>query len=167
MALRVSGVGVGGQLRSVQVLPAWGEHGDQRLLPGRGVHDAAVPGSLSVDEGSPAVPQPGGVGEAQVSVNYPQCTTAQDRAITWGGFRFANVNRTFLKYTYTHTHTRVHIYCLYIRLCVFKYTVCVHVWSIISLLWWCSCFQKLFISLTNGAKSSLPMPNVFFSHKHP
>lgn len=84
-SLRVSGVGVGGQLRSVQVLPAWGEHGDQRLLPGRGVHDAAVPGSLPVDEGSPAVPQPGGVGEAQVSVNYPQCTTAQDRAITWGG----------------------------------------------------------------------------------
>lgn len=84
-ALRVSGVGVGGQLRSVQVLPARGEHGDQRLLPGRGVHDAAVPGPLPVDEGSPAVPQPGGVGEAQVSVNYPQCTTAQDRAITRGG----------------------------------------------------------------------------------
>lgn len=68
--LCVPAVRVGGQLRPVQVLSARGEHRDQRLLPGRRLHDAAVPGSLSVDEGSPAVPQPGAAGEAQVHVNW-------------------------------------------------------------------------------------------------
>lgn len=79
---RVPGVGVGGRLRPVQVLPAGGEHGDQRVLPGRHLHDAAVPGSLPVDEGPPAVPQPGRVGEAQVPVNYPESPAARDRAMT-------------------------------------------------------------------------------------
>lgn len=78
----VPGVRVGGRLCPVQVLPAGGEHGDQRVLPGRRLHDAAVPGSLPVDEGPPAVPQPGLVGEAQVPVNYPECTAARDRAMT-------------------------------------------------------------------------------------
>lgn len=64
------GVGVTRQLRSVQVFPAGGEHGDQRLLLGRCLHAAAVPGSLSVDERPAAVPQPLPAGEAQVSVNY-------------------------------------------------------------------------------------------------
>lgn len=82
MCLCVPAVRVGGQLRPVQVLSARGEHRDQRLLPGRRLHDAALPGSLSVDEGSPAVPQPGAVGEAQVHVNW---RPLQDRAMMTGG----------------------------------------------------------------------------------
>lgn len=65
-----SGVGVTWQLRSVQVFPAGGEHGDRRLLLGRRLPAAALSGSLSVDERPAAVPQPLPAGEAQVSVNH-------------------------------------------------------------------------------------------------
>lgn len=66
----LSGVGVTRQLRSVQVFPAGGEHGDRRLLLGRRLPAAALPGSLSVDERPSAVPQPLPAGEAQVPVNH-------------------------------------------------------------------------------------------------
>lgn len=63
------GLSVPRQLRSVQVFPAGGEHSDRCLLPVRRLPAAALPGSLSVDEGPAAVPQPLSAGEAQVSVN--------------------------------------------------------------------------------------------------
>lgn len=46
------------------MFPARGEHSDQRLLLGRRLHDAAVSGSLSVDERPHAVPEPLPAGEA-------------------------------------------------------------------------------------------------------
>lgn len=52
------------------MLPAGGEHGDRRVLLGRRLPAAAVPGPLPVDEGPAAVPQPLPAGEAQVPVNY-------------------------------------------------------------------------------------------------
>lgn len=58
------GLSVTWQLRSVQVFPAGGEHGDRRLLLGRRLPAAALPGSLSLDEGPAAVPQPLPAGEA-------------------------------------------------------------------------------------------------------
>lgn len=66
----VSGVGVARQLCSVQVFPARGEHGDQRVLLGRYLPAAAAPGSLPVGEGPAAVPQPLPAGEAQVTLTY-------------------------------------------------------------------------------------------------
>ncbi|XP_028988255.1 metallophosphoesterase 1 isoform X1 [Betta splendens] len=63
------GVGVAQQLRSVQVLPAGGEHGDRRVLLGRRLPAAAGSGPLPVDEGPAAVPQPLPAGEAQVPVS--------------------------------------------------------------------------------------------------
>lgn len=90
----LSGVGVTRQLRSLQVFPAGGEHGDRRVLLGRRLPAAALPGSLSVDEGPAAVPQPLPAGEAQVSVNHitqdaprpgtapPRCTVG--KYLMWG-----------------------------------------------------------------------------------
>lgn len=68
--LRPAGISVTGQLRSVQVFPAGGEHGDRCVLLGRRLPAAAVPGPLPVDERPAAVLQPLPAGEAQVSVNY-------------------------------------------------------------------------------------------------
>lgn len=60
------------------MFPAGGEHGDRRVLLGRGLHAAALPGPLSVDERPAAVSQPVPAGEAQVHVNHghPECTRA-------------------------------------------------------------------------------------------
>lgn len=77
--LHPQGVGVTCQLHSVQVFPAGGEHGDRRLLLGRRLPAAAVPGSLPVDEGPAAVPQPLPAGEAQVPVNYVTQSTPRSR----------------------------------------------------------------------------------------
>lgn len=70
LLLPLPGDGVPRQLHAVQVFPAGGEHGDQRLLLGRRLPAAAVPRSLSVDERSAAVSQPLPAGQAQVPVNY-------------------------------------------------------------------------------------------------
>lgn len=51
------------------MFPAGGEHGDRRVLHGRRLPAAALPGPLPVDEGPAAVPQPLPAGQAQVSVN--------------------------------------------------------------------------------------------------
>lgn len=70
VSLRPPGVLLVQQFRSVQVFPAGGEHGHQRVLLCRRLFPLPVPGSLSVDEGPAAVPQPLPAGQAQVPVNY-------------------------------------------------------------------------------------------------
>lgn len=96
--LSLPGLGVPWQLRSVQVFSPGGEHSDQRLLLVRRLPAAALPGSLSVDEGPAAVPQPLPAGEAQVSVNHVTQRTPRPWAMKWSVMR-GPANVTLLLWT--------------------------------------------------------------------